>query len=204
MGRAGFHSGETFCDRVKSNGAIIPNSTWVPVTDLVADGTLSGVGSANVSGTFATPYVLNQTNTPSLKFDASTENVALLSMATPSCVGKKTKAKLKLYWTSSGTSNGVVCWDADYLSTAKWASGVSLTDANANYSLSGTVSNVTATGSHDGKSAILNVTELDIPAEDVKANELMKVILYRDADESADTLVAPALLLGVLVEYVDG
>lgn len=214
MGRAGWHSGMGHADRFKSSGNYVPESLWIPASHMIADNTFSGISSGQISGTFATPEVAHvaggggtaiETNVPIIKFAEGTDTSTLLSFITPKSIARNTKAKLKLYWSSSGTDHRAVFWDIDYITTAEWVSGVSniLNTSGIVYTLSGAMSNVTRSGVHFGVPGTLNITELDIPASDVFPEEYVNIWLYRDADETDDNLTAPAQLIGVLVEFVD-
>lgn len=201
MGRkAGFHSGEIFGDRAKVKGKYVDERTFVKKEDFDTN---------YVSGTAASEAVLGgggAYGVPTYEFQPSSHNQVSYRFVAPDSLPSKTRANLRLYWTVSGSGVGKVVWDANYWVTSVLVSGTEL--VGRNYNVSGGVTedgNCTVTSEYtqesSGVSGVVTEAVMSVPAGDIAANDLVRVMVYRDGDESADNLAQTAHLIGMLIEY---
>jgi len=202
MGRkAGMRSGKLIGKAARLNGQYIHTTDTYTAADLQGDDfALSGVYNTIVSGV----DVLGWSTTETAK--------ARGTFVTPSGLPRNVKANINLYWTTSGVSTSDVVWDVDYRAVSVIASGAYAV-SGVNYVTSGITSNATTThsfvsgisGSGIGENGLtaLQKTSVTIPATDIRADSLVLFGIYRDGDESADTLDGPVFLLAAEVEYVD-
>lgn len=204
MGSAGFRSGKMTADSVKVGTTYLNERQfiWKELFD-----------TTYISGTAATATTLAGTSAmsvPVYKFGEEHMHQVAFRLVAPASLKSNTKCNLRVYWTVvSGSLAGDVVWDADYWVASVLASGVVV--GGRNYCISGGATrdgNCTVTSEPTTRasqvSGIITSDVMAIPAGEIAANDLVRVMIYRDGVETADTLAAPAYLIGVLVEYVDG
>jgi len=177
MGRKfGWHSGVAITKGVKSDSKVIPNKIWIPANQL----------SLQTSGTAATAGQVDDLYC--LLFDASSTEDCNYGLVLPNWPTNTLKVRAYIYWSSANTSaNKAAVWDIDY---GAFAEGEDIDMSSP--------TNVTVTDTDDTTANALNVT----PALEMTASpgELLVMHIYRDADETADTLTVDAALRGILVE----
>jgi len=177
MGRKfGWHSGIAYAKGVDANSHVIPDKIWIPANQL----------SLQTSGTAATAGQVDDCYC--LLFDASSTEDCNYSLVLPDWPAETLKVKAYLYWSSSNTSSDkAAVWDIDY---GAFAEGEDIDMSSP--------TNVTVTDTDSTTANALNVT----PALTMTASpgDLLVMHIYRDADETADTLTVDAALRGILIE----
>ncbi len=205
MGNYGFRSGKLLTSRLKSDGQYIVGTEFIRKEDL---------NTTYVSGTAATArdftYGKAQ-GVPIYAFHPSILQQVSFRTIAPLSLKDKTKCNMRLYWTSSLSGTvvaGDVVWDANY-----WSRSILMSGSEASgymWNISGIVSqkgNTTTTSPYNQTaslvSGVLQTAELEIPAGDVLAGDILNVMIYRDSEEAADTFGCEAGLIGLIVEYVE-
>lgn len=216
MGRsAGFKSGEIYAEKIKAKKRYVINKEWIPASSLFSPGEAGTVTKAyGTSG--------SDRNFVWMSFASATEQATCITTVVPAGLDSDVQVNVKPYWIAAlkGTNkpyNANVVWDIDYITVRPYISGAAVASGTVKYRLSGVVaSNVTVTAqvqsgilgdTYKGVSGTypaLNVSTLTIPKGAVKGGDFMHLMFYRDADEATDNADAPANVVGILLEYVEG
>ncbi len=199
--RTGFHSGEAHAERMKVGNTYINerqflnkehfDTTYVSGTAATAD-SFAGAGAQGL---------------PIYAFTKAVDDQVAFRFIAPSSLKSNAKAQFRIYWTKAGaTTFGSVVWRINYWSTSILVSGVEV--SGKNYNISGGVTQdgiALVTSEYEQLSSyvsgVVQQATVSIPSGDIAANDLVRVQLSRAGTVSLDE---DAMLIGVLIEYVDG
>jgi len=200
--RAGFHAGRGHAKSFKADGKYVQNSIWIPANQFQT--TYISGSAASVSSITATAgsgrdytYAFNPLGIASVGF----------TFIVPGSVKAGTRADATIYWTSSGVGANQrdVIWDIDYTGFTEHISGSEV--FGTDWILSGTslnsLANATASGANVEVSGSLSRTTVKMAGSTLSPYDYVRCQLYRDTDEEGDNLLAPAHVLGVLLEFTD-
>ena len=214
MPRAGIRSGEFVGKRAKLDGKQAVNREFISIKAWQTNGAMrSGVINFYDAGFASFSKVTS--GIAILGWDKVTEtgtSKADIVLSVPSNIGPNTKANVNLFWITSGAiagdgldGNSRCVWDIDYVPVFVHISGVPVS-AGAGMFLSGALANATTTHvTVSGTTAgVLQKTAIAIPDTAIRPGSVVKLMLYRDGADTADTLYAPAYVVATEVEYTDG
>ena len=185
MGYAGFRNGKVKGDNFKAGSHYVPDSQWIGPLDVYA--TSSGIGIGNV------PSLIELcSGVHCYSFDASAQEGIAYVFKVPDCIEPNTKINLNYFWTTSGSEESLhtVVWDSEYVTA-----GIGAT-------ISGVGTNVTTSVSGVSGAKYVARTIHEIPTSGVAAGDVVRVLFYRDADETADNNAQDAALLGIEITYI--
>jgi len=192
-------------ERVKAAGRYVLNREWVPARVLEAnaieaftDNVRSGTANTINSGADMTYLSMPAS-------EGTTNYSGVYQLVVPVGFDRNVKIDNIIYWDSADSeTDKAVVLDLDYTVSRPWTSGISAL-SGIKYTVSGlAASNVTTTSAIvSGVNSGLQTTKLTIPSKDVQGGDLIHVVVYRDADETADSSAHPIRVLGVQVEYVE-
>ncbi len=124
---------------------------------------------------------------PVLDFDAGTDESAVFVSVVPEAASLGSGLKVRIHWMATSATSGDVVW------------GAQIERMNTDEDSDGFDTVATATGTANGTSGIITMTEITITTIDsVAAGEAYRLKVYRDADSGSDTMTGDAEL--VIVE----
>jgi len=150
---------------------------WIPYT-------------AFTNASAATAGAVGATETYGLDFNADAEEVIDTNILLPRDLNADYDITANVYYSSSTTSGSGVVWDLEYISTGAGddvgGTNVDLSDTSVD---SATVDAVVVSG------------DLTILNANITANDLLHLVLSRDADEVLDTCDVDTTLYGLRLKY---
>ena len=150
---------------------------WIPYT------AFTDAGNATVAA-------VGGTETYALTFDAATEEVIDTNILLPRDLDANFDIVANVYWSSSSTAATGAVVDLEYLSTG------SGDDVGATHTALTTDDTDSATAD-----ALMVTDDLTILAANITANDVLHLVLSRDADDADDDVTVDVSYYGVRLKY---
>lgn len=151
---------------------------WIPIS------VFNDIGGAELGAT-------DSTEKTGMLFDKATDEAVDMMLVVPKDFDITKAATINVYWSSPDTSGGDCVWNISY-------------DAFAAGDDVGSTNTVLTTTDTDSTTADdLDISDaLTLPADVLAAtNEMLSLVLRRDANNAADTLDDDAAAYGILITY---